>query len=85
MIDRRQFLKRSLQCIGLVGVVSLAPSYALAKVAPPEVIINMGPHSMISNSRLENCRINMGSNRTLTQSSFMVNDPNFKGPLINVI
>ena len=38
MKTRREFLKTTLQCLGLVGAVSFAPSYALAKIIPPEKV-----------------------------------------------
>ena len=64
MKTRREFLKTTLQCLGLVGAASLAPSYALAKIAPPEVI-NMGPGSIIANTRLKDCEINMAHHPTI--------------------
>ena len=78
MKTRREFLNCTLKSIGLVGIASLAPSYALAKVAPPEVI-HMGTNSTISNTQLKNCKIIMGTHCNLAYNSFITDIP---GPII---
>ena len=69
MKTRREFLKATLQCLGLVSAVAFAPSYALAKISPPEVM-HLGPNSMILNSNLKNCEITMDHHATIMHCHF---------------